>query len=175
MAASEVGDVHNEVMRLTQVLVAEADKVTAAFVALHRMHPTDVDALTLVQAAQDSGKPITAGALGEALGVTSGAITALVDRLQRAGNLRRVPDGRDRRKVLLENSEEGRVLTEQYLAPVRRRSEEVMDQFTPDELDVVSRYLHATAAAMAAHRHYLISEHHRGASATETNGRAKDA
>lgn len=163
MEATGGSSTRDDVMRHTQLLVAEADKVTEAFVALHRMHPTDVDALTRVLLAHERGQPMTAGALGEELGVTSGAVTALVDRLERTGILRRVRDQRDRRRVLLESSEQGRALAEQYLAPVRRRSEEVMDQFTPGELEVINRYLASTAAAMAAHRHFLLSEHHRGA------------
>jgi DNA-binding MarR family transcriptional regulator len=45
--------------------------------------------------------PITAGELARASGLTTGAITGLVDRLERAGLARREPDGDDRRKVLL--------------------------------------------------------------------------
>ena len=45
--------------------------------------------------------PITAGELARASGLTTGAITGLVDRLERAGLARREPDAADRRKVLL--------------------------------------------------------------------------
>ena len=145
-------------MRLTQRLVAEADKVSSSFTALHRMHPTDVNALIRVLVGEEHGETTTAGWLGKELGLTSGAVTAVVDRLERSGKLRRVRDPRDRRRVVLENSPDGQSLAEQYFAPVRRRSEEVMDQFTPDELEVVSRYLAATAEAMAAHRESLAAD-----------------
>jgi DNA-binding MarR family transcriptional regulator len=45
--------------------------------------------------------PITAGELARASGLTTGAITGLVDRLERAGLARREPDAGDRRKVML--------------------------------------------------------------------------
>ena len=45
--------------------------------------------------------PITAGELARASGLTTGAITGLVDRLERAGLARREPDADDRRKVML--------------------------------------------------------------------------
>lgn len=45
---------------------------------------------------------VTSGDLATASGLTPGAITALVDRLERAGMLRRVRDGEDRRQVLVE-------------------------------------------------------------------------
>lgn len=145
-------------MRLTQRLVAEADRFDNAFIDLHRMHPTDVNALIRVQVGREQGESTTAGWLGEALGLTSGAVTAVVDRLERSGHLRRMRDPHDRRRVILENSDGGQRLADQYFAPIRRRSEEVMDQFTSAELEVVGRYLAATGAAMAAERKLLITE-----------------
>jgi DNA-binding MarR family transcriptional regulator len=154
-------DVHERVMLLTQRLVAEAERVSTAFVTTSRMHATDVNALIRVLVSQQQGESITAGRLGEELGLTSGAVTAVVDRLDRSGHLRRVRDQKDRRRVLLENTADGQSLAEQYFAPIRRRSEKVMDQFASEELEVISRYLAATAAAMAAHREFLITGHHR--------------
>ncbi len=43
--------------------------------------------------------PLTAGALAEATGLTTGAITGVIDRLERAGFARRERDPEDRRKV----------------------------------------------------------------------------
>lgn len=146
-------------MRLTQRLVAEADKFNSAFVDLHQMHSTDVNALIRIRAGREQGESTTAGWLGEALGLTSGAVTAVVDRLERSGHVRRVRDQHDRRRVILENSPEGQRLTDQYFAPIKRQSEEVMDQFTSAELEVVSRYLGATGSAMAAQRELLITKH----------------
>jgi DNA-binding MarR family transcriptional regulator len=45
--------------------------------------------------------PISAGDLARASGLTTGAITGLVDRLERAGLARRKADASDRRKVML--------------------------------------------------------------------------
>ncbi|HTX50004.1 MAG TPA: MarR family transcriptional regulator [Caulobacteraceae bacterium] len=45
--------------------------------------------------------PVTAGALAEATGLTTGAITGVIDRLERAGLARRERDAEDRRKVMV--------------------------------------------------------------------------
>ena len=45
--------------------------------------------------------PLAAGALAEATGLTTGAITGVVDRLERAGFAKREHDTEDRRKVLV--------------------------------------------------------------------------
>jgi MarR family transcriptional regulator, organic hydroperoxide resistance regulator len=46
--------------------------------------------------------PMTAGEIAKRLGLTSGAVTNVIDRLVRAGLVRRVADPKDRRKVIVE-------------------------------------------------------------------------
>src|SRR5262245_581834 len=46
--------------------------------------------------------PITAGELAQRTGLTTGAITGVIDRLERAGFVRRVRDPHDRRRVIVE-------------------------------------------------------------------------
>ena len=45
--------------------------------------------------------PMTAGALAEVTGLTSGAVTGVVDRLEKAGFVERRPDPDDRRRVIV--------------------------------------------------------------------------
>lgn len=144
-----------ELVRLVQLLVLEGTKVMEAFAAVHGLHHTDVEALSRVMIAQDRGTPMTAGALARELGLTSGAITFVVDRLERAGHVNRARNDSDRRKVLLHYSPTGRALAEEFFAPRGRHIDNVMDQFTTDELATVGRYLLATGEAMAAHRKTL--------------------
>src|SRR5690349_1487298 len=48
-----------------------------------------------------SNEPLTAGKLADATGLTTGAITGVLDRLERAGFIRREKDENDRRQVLI--------------------------------------------------------------------------
>ncbi|WP_052847731.1 MarR family winged helix-turn-helix transcriptional regulator [Streptomyces avicenniae] len=48
--------------------------------------------------------PLTSGELARRLGLTTGATTRLVDRLEATGAARRVPDPADRRRVLVEST-----------------------------------------------------------------------
>jgi DNA-binding MarR family transcriptional regulator len=50
----------------------------------------------------EAGEPITAGQLAGLTGLTTGAITGIVDRLERAGYVRRKRDPEDRRRATLE-------------------------------------------------------------------------
>jgi DNA-binding MarR family transcriptional regulator len=152
---TEDGNLREELLRLTQVLAGEGAKLMGAFAARQGLHPTDVAALTRILVGQEQGAPLTPGVLAEELALTSGAVTSVLDRLERAGHVVRVRDGNDRRKVLLHYSPGGRELADAFLVPFRERAAVVTDQFSSAELDAVRRYLAATAADMAAFREVL--------------------
>ena len=59
---------------------------------------SDIEALEVLL---DSGSA-TAGRLSELMGLTTGAVTRVIDRLEQAGYVRRVPDPADRRRVIVE-------------------------------------------------------------------------
>src|SRR5262245_2375543 len=59
---------------------------------------TDFDALVLL----DTAGPLAAGRIGEAMAITTGAVTGLIDRLERAGSVQRTRHEADRRQVLIE-------------------------------------------------------------------------
>lgn len=61
------------------------------------MNPTDLECLGVLMA---SG-PITAGRLSEETGLTTGAITGIVDRLEGHGHVQRERDKKDRRRVFI--------------------------------------------------------------------------
>jgi DNA-binding MarR family transcriptional regulator len=63
------------------------------------LHVTDLRCLNLLAQAG----PLTAGELGQQTGLgTTGAVTRMVDRLERAGYVRREVDPRDRRRVIIQ-------------------------------------------------------------------------
>ncbi|MFD9703524.1 MarR family winged helix-turn-helix transcriptional regulator [Lentzea sp. NPDC059081] len=85
--------------------------------------------------------PVTAGRIAELSGLSTGAVTGVIDRLERAGYVRRVRDPHDRRKVLVEVTV-GDVEKFGATFEVARQSMiEVLDQFDEDELRVIERYL----------------------------------
>lgn len=61
------------------------------------LHVSDLRCLTILL---DAGS-LLAGEIGERTGLTTGAVTRMVDRLERAGYVRREPDPADRRRVIV--------------------------------------------------------------------------
>ncbi len=145
----------DDVTALLQLLVVEGGKVAGAFAQLHSLHPTDMEAMTRVLVAAARRAPLTPGGLGAQLGLSSGAVTAVLDRLERAGHVVRVRDESDRRRVLLHVSEGGLALGEDFFAPLGERTDAVLRTFTDTELEVVRRYLAATSQALTEHRERL--------------------
>jgi DNA-binding MarR family transcriptional regulator len=62
-----------------------------------RLHVSDLRCLNILL--QTGSVP--AGEIGERTGLTTGAVTRMVDRLERAGYVRREPDPADRRRVIV--------------------------------------------------------------------------
>src|SRR5215475_13597294 len=71
------------------------DNLAAKRLGLNR---TDLHAINIIE---NSGG-LTAGQLAEEAGLTTGAVTGVIDRLERAGYARRISDPDDRRRVKLE-------------------------------------------------------------------------
>ncbi|MQY06085.1 MarR family winged helix-turn-helix transcriptional regulator [Actinomadura macrotermitis] len=84
-----------------------------------------------------SGGAGSVGELAQAAGVSSRNVTGLVDTLEREGLVRRVPDQRDRRSVLVEITPAGREWIEAFRRPAQLAMRAIFSGFTPDELTVL--------------------------------------
>lgn len=86
--------------------------------------------------------PMPAGRLADITGLTTGAITSIVDRLERAGFVRREKDPADRRKVIVKPVEEEAI---RRLGPIfdafRDDLEELHAPYSDEELALVLDYL----------------------------------
>lgn len=84
------------------------------------------------------------------LGVSTGAMTNRLDKLERRGLIRRAPDPRDRRGVLLELTEPGGSQLEQYIDAGARRERELLDDLTTAEKRELNRLLSKLLASLRA-------------------------
>ncbi|MDX8143547.1 MarR family transcriptional regulator [Lentzea sp. NPDC034063] len=94
--------------------------------------------------------PITAGRLAELSGLSTGAVTGVIDRLEHAGFVRRVRDPHDRRKVLVEVTVGDVEKFGQLFEEARQSLIEVLGHFGDDELQVIERYLQLQIATFRA-------------------------
>lgn len=108
------------------------------------LNATDTKCIDLILS--HSERTMTAGELSDKTGLTSGAITHILDRLERRRFIKRVRDTQDRRKVLV------RVRAES-LEPLLPRYEEVgkaymalAEEYSDDELAVICDYMDRASA-----------------------------
>ncbi|SDR84232.1 DNA-binding transcriptional regulator, MarR family [Friedmanniella luteola] len=134
---------------------AEASRVVDVFAKTHGMHPTDLQALVLILNAERQGEPATPGTLRQVLNVTSGAVTGTVDRLVRAGHVRRVPDAHDRRQVRLHQDATGEELGIEFFGPLGARVDASMARYDEQQLELIEDFMRTMAEAMAEHRRSL--------------------
>ena len=78
--------------------------------------------------------PVTAGYLAEITGLTTGAVTGVVDRLEKAGFARRERDQNDRRIVMVYPVLEKESQVARLYAPLGRAMADLMQQFDPQEV-----------------------------------------
>lgn len=97
------------------------------------MRQTDLECLFIITLGED----VTPGQLAQETGLTTGAITGVVDRIERAGYIRRERDTSDRRRILLvpvmERIEEIRAINRRTNRPWM----EELARYSEGELDVL--------------------------------------
>lgn len=106
----------------------------AAALGLHNSDYISVDIL------RETG-PITAGELSKKTGLSTGSVTALIDRLEKVGYVRRENDPNDRRKVLIVPIEKPKESDEQTYLPLHRAMIELAASYTPAELEFITQFL----------------------------------
>lgn len=121
----------------------EFNRIAHEFADAQGLHLTDVQALIAIldAGADAAGEPMTPGRLRKRLNLTSGAVTACLDRLEKAGHIRRVRAADDRRVVHLHYEETARGVAREYFRPLARGTEAARSRFTAEELGVVTRFL----------------------------------
>ncbi|MFI9389782.1 MarR family winged helix-turn-helix transcriptional regulator [Streptomyces bauhiniae] len=138
---------------LLRTLNSEINRIAHAFAQAHGLHATDVHALAaILDASALDGEPMTPSRLRERLNLTSGAVSACLDRLERAGHVTRARDSADRRVVHLHYNPGARALARQYFSPLARGTEAARRRFTPEQLETVAEFLRTLNHELAVER-----------------------
>src|ERR1700756_1529666 len=102
---------------------------------------------------------LTAGELAAEGGLTTGAGAGVIDRLERAGFARRVPDPADRRRVKVEVTAEFYARAERIWGPLAAEWEaSLADSFTTAELTRITEFLQLTSEVGKRHLERLAKE-----------------
>lgn len=90
----------------------------------------------------------SAGELAKLCGLSTGGVTGLVDRLERAGLVRRVPDPADRRRVLVEplpHPRHEQTVRELY-QPLAQAFTQLTESYSTEQLETILDFVNRTSA-----------------------------
>jgi DNA-binding MarR family transcriptional regulator len=86
--------------------------------------------------------PMSASEFADLTGLTAGAVTGLLDRLSKAGAVKRVPDPKDRRKVIIVVTSELRSgkTTSVYFGAFQAALERLYKRYSDAEIRIIDRH-----------------------------------
>jgi DNA-binding MarR family transcriptional regulator len=121
------------------------DNLAAERLGLNR---TDLHCINIIE---NSGG-LTAGELAKEAGLTTGAVTGVIDRLERAGYAKRVSDPADRRRVKLEVTPKFYARADKIWGPVAADwASRLGGRFTAEELEGAIEFLRTTNELSSDH------------------------
>jgi DNA-binding MarR family transcriptional regulator len=142
---AELGDE----VRANQRATDTVDELLAEIMGINRTDARCMDIL-------DQHGSMSAGDLAEASRLTTGAITAVIDRLERAGLARRVPDPADRRRVLVEPTEKAFALAmELMVEPMRALYVPMAEGYSEDDLRLILDFTRRGRELQERHAEWL--------------------
>jgi DNA-binding MarR family transcriptional regulator len=121
-------------VRQQQIAYDRFHDAVAAYLGVNR---TDLRCLDIL----DLAGRRTAGELATEMGMSTGAVTALIDRLEKAGYVSRVRDPGDRRRVLVEPTELARQRGWEIYQPFSEETGPAFTRFTDHQLATVRDFL----------------------------------
>jgi DNA-binding MarR family transcriptional regulator len=121
-------------VRAQQIAYDRFHDAVAGYLGINR---TDLRCLDILDLA---GRQ-TAGELAAAMGLSTGAVTAMLDRLEKTGYVRRLRDPGDRRRVLVEPAELARERGWEVYRPFEEATVPMFARFTDEQLAVVRDFL----------------------------------
>jgi DNA-binding MarR family transcriptional regulator len=112
------GAIMRELIEALREFTVESDVFVEVFARTHGLGRSDLNAIMWISFSASAGRPMTAGELAGRLGLGAPATTALVDRLESAGHVRRTRDPGDRRRVTITMEPRALKLATEYFVPL---------------------------------------------------------
>ncbi|MDQ6776604.1 MAG: MarR family transcriptional regulator [Actinomycetota bacterium] len=130
------------------------DRLDEAVADRFGLHRTDLRCLEIIGRAA----PVAAGRLATMAGLSTSAVTAMLDRTERAGYVRRSADPSDRRRVLVDLTGKGRESGRAAFTGLMRETDRLLGSYTLAELELLNGFLARVCAVVVAQAEIATSE-----------------
>ncbi|MBP2471995.1 DNA-binding MarR family transcriptional regulator [Crossiella equi] len=131
---------------LVQRLVNGSRELTARMARRLNVNTTDMSALSLLE----QFGPMGTAELAERLGLRVASTTSLIDRLERAGHVRRGVHETDRRRIVVRSTPSAHRASLALLLPSIEGIDSIGKALSPHEREVVAGYLDSVLRVMYA-------------------------
>jgi DNA-binding MarR family transcriptional regulator len=148
------GDPVRDVVGALRAFGAEIDRLDDGACRLYGLNRTDMRALEIVSRAG----PIAPTDLARLMGFTTGGITTVIDRLERAGYVVRRPAGADRRRLVIEVTETTLEKDQAVFGGLSEATDRFVASFKPAELASILQFLEGVRAVTAAYADSLADD-----------------
>ncbi|MGW2249270.1 MarR family winged helix-turn-helix transcriptional regulator [Kitasatospora sp. NPDC001660] len=136
-ASRPADELREAVSTEVQALQAAVDAFDEAAAAVLGVNRTDLRCLELLMQQESYGP----GQLSQALGLTTGSVTTMLDRLERLGYLTRSADPSDRRKVAVRITEQAQQKAWELYGPFALEGGEALKAYSKEELALLAGFL----------------------------------
>jgi DNA-binding MarR family transcriptional regulator len=143
-----------QVVGSLRALSTEIDRLDQAAADRYGLNRTDMRALDIVGQAG----PLAPTALARLLGFTTGGVTSVLDRLERAGYIRRQADPGDRRRQVVHTTEATAARDQEVFGDLIRRTSELLAAYTDDQLRIIHDFLDRNRQLTAAYADALTGQ-----------------
>lgn len=144
-------ELRREIVSALRAVGLDSQRVSDVFAHRNGLNSTDLRAMVMIMEAESAHQPLSAGQLSRRLGTTSGATTAVIDRLEKAGHIRRNRGHSDRRKVTLHFEPQARDVAAGFFGPLGMLTDRIMDRHSDEELEVIRGFLLSIHEAYEEH------------------------
>jgi DNA-binding MarR family transcriptional regulator len=126
-----------ELIRVNRAYQSAVEKLDEAFFRRIGVNRTDGRCLDVI----DQRPGLTAGELADAVGLSRGAVTTALDRLEARGLVTRARDSEDRRRVTLTLTPEANRIAWETYGPLAEMAAPRMSELADDDIEVIIRFL----------------------------------
>ncbi len=118
------------------------------FAASEGLHSTDATALIEILAAEERGTPLSPARLSQRIGLSFGATSTLLNRLEDFGHIRRSREHSDRRLVTLRSTPNVQDIAESFFHPLGERISQVIAHHPPELVEQFETLLNELSHTM---------------------------
>jgi DNA-binding MarR family transcriptional regulator len=139
VSREELSEELSDAIRAYHTAVEAVDDAACAHMGVNR---TDLRCLDILGRAG----PMTAGRLAEESGLTKAAVTVVVDRMERAGYMRRVRDTVDRRRVMVDATSKAHRRARALYGMIAEKLGEQLERYSDEDLELLRDFLRERTA-----------------------------